>query len=513
MHPLTLITLTAFLLSLFLTPLVRRAALRFGLSDKPDGMRKLHAEETALGGGLAVLIGIFGAIFILLAYPNAWGYELSHSPLFLIGFMVSATVLCGIGLVDDKVMLRGRQKLLGQAVAATILILSGLLIESVTVLGWKIDLGLYAYPITLLWLLGAINALNLIDGSDGLAATVGLILSVALAGLCILSQHYSDGVLALAIAGALAGFLYHNLPPARIFLGDGGSMLIGLVLGALAIRSSLKGPATIALAAPTAIMAVPMFDVLMAVLRRKLTGRSIYAPDRGHLHHRVQARGYTGIKVVVFFGAICSVTAIGALISVYQKNELMALGTVAAVLLTLIVTRVFGHTEVLLLIGRLRNFLLSFFTTAAAARARNRQQLLQMRDTPEWKELWTELTNLADRFDLSHVRLNLNLPQLQDEFHATWNRTTQPDMHDLWQSEIPLHFGHAPAGKLYVAGACRIGSACKQMGELLSSLRPFENQLQDLILELITRPNKTTQPETPRTESAVLPLTALPTKV
>lgn len=321
MQTLIFITAAAFLISLLVTPLIRRGALRIGLCDRPDGQRKLHAESTAVGGGLAILIGFFGAIFLLLAYPNAWGHELSASPLFLIGFMVSATILCGVGLIDDRIMLRGRQKLAGQIVATMVLMASGVVIENVTILDWRLELGIFAYPITLLWILGAINALNLIDGADGLATSVGLILSLALAGMCFLSNHVSDGVLALMFAGSLAGFLYHNLPPARIFLGDGGSMLIGLMLGALAIRSSLKGPATVALAAPTAIMAIPMFDVLMAVIRRKLTGRSLYAPDRGHLHHRIAASGYGGIKTVIFFGVMCSVTALGALISVYEKNS------------------------------------------------------------------------------------------------------------------------------------------------------------------------------------------------
>jgi len=480
MIPLAIITATAFVLSLLITPVVRKYALQAGFCDQPDGGRKKHLTATAVGGGVAVLFGFFGAIFIPLASPNVWGGELSQDPLFLIGLMVSATVLCGVGLIDDRIRLRGRQKLVGQACAATILILSGLLIESVTIFDYQLDLGLLAFPFTLFWILGAINALNLIDGVDGLATSVGLILSIGLAGMCFLSHHWSDGVLALMIAGSLAGFLYHNLPPAKIFLGDGGSMLIGLVLGALAIRSSLKGPATIALAAPTAIMAVPIFDVLMAILRRKLTGRSLYAHDRGHLHHRMQAKGYSTTKLLLIFGSLCTLTVLGAFVSVYQKNEMLAFGSVVAVFGMLIVTRVFGHVESLLLIAKLKKFFMSF--TRDAGHERN-QELMQLQGTKEWEHLWLTLTQFAERFDLSQVRLNLNLHSINEEFHAKWERKSPPDLQEYWSCDIPLHLRDMPLGKVSLMGSCRSESACEWMGELIAGLKPFELQLIELIEE------------------------------
>jgi UDP-GlcNAc:undecaprenyl-phosphate/decaprenyl-phosphate GlcNAc-1-phosphate transferase len=483
MTTLALITLIAFLLSLGLTPTVRRAALRIGLSDKPDGQRKLHGEATAVGGGVAVLLGFFGAIFVLMTYPNVWGSELAESPRFLIGLMVSSAVLCGVGLVDDRISLRGRQKLLGQAIAASILILSGLMIERVALLGYQLELGVFAFPFTLLWLLGAINALNLIDGVDGLATSVGLILSLGLAGMCFFSEHYSDGVLALMIAGSLAGFLYHNLPPARIFLGDAGSMLIGLVLGALAIRSSLKGPATIALAAPTAIMAVPMFDVAMAIVRRKLTGRSLYAPDRGHIHHRIQAQGYSTVKVLLVFGLLCGVTSLGALVSVYQHNEYLALGSILAVLGTLVVTRVFGHSEFLLLIRKVKRFLSSLVAIHRPSEPPRAEQSLQLQGTREWELLWRMLTDFAERHDLGDVQLTLHISQIQEDFHAHWERRGRPDPDELWKCEIPLRVRSHPVGKVVLSGVCPDTSVCAWMEELIAGLRPFELELVELLQE------------------------------
>src|SRR5262249_15642423 len=130
----------------------------------------------------------------------------------------------------------------------------------------RVECGLFATPGPMAWMPGALNALNLIDGSDGVATTVGIVLSLALTALAMVTGHTMDAILAAGLLGALLGFLFYNFPPASVFLGDAGSMLIGLVLGVLAIRSALKGPATVALATPTALWAIPLFDVSMAIL-------------------------------------------------------------------------------------------------------------------------------------------------------------------------------------------------------------------------------------------------------
>src|SRR5437868_2212657 len=148
-----------------------------------------------------------------------------------------------------------------------------------------------AVPVTLFLLLGAIGSLNLIDGMDGLLSTVGVLVSLAVAGMAVMGGHWLAACAAVALAGALLGFLRYNFPPATIFLGDSGSMLIGLVLGVLAIKSALKTPTTVALMAPAVLLTIPIFDTFAAILRRKLTGRSIYSTDRGHLHHCLLSRG------------------------------------------------------------------------------------------------------------------------------------------------------------------------------------------------------------------------------
>ena len=273
----------AFTTCLLVTPVVRKLALRLNIVDSPDKHRKLHQQATPLGGGVAVLLSFLGVVAAVLIFSDSQRAEAADNAWFLFGIITSAVVLCAVGLLDDRHGLRGRQKLLGQVGAVCILLSSGLVIDSVQIFGSTFELGLLSVPFTMFWLLGAINALNLIDGVDGLATSVGIILSAAASVMAILTGHPTEAFLAMAVSGALCGFLIYNSPPASIFLGDAGSMIIGLILGALAIRSALKGPATVVLSVPTAILAIPIFDVSMAIVRRRLTGRSIYTTDRGSL--------------------------------------------------------------------------------------------------------------------------------------------------------------------------------------------------------------------------------------
>jgi UDP-GlcNAc:undecaprenyl-phosphate/decaprenyl-phosphate GlcNAc-1-phosphate transferase len=340
----------ACLFAVVLTPLVRRVAWRWEIVDRPDGHRKLHKEPVPLGGGVAVAAATFAALAGV--FPGRT-LSVAHSQ-FLQAFAAASIGICILGIIDDRWKLRGRQKLMGQIALVLLLVWGGLRIDAIEVMGQRIHLGLLAVPFTLFWLLGAINALNLIDGVDGLASSIGIIMSVTIGFMAWLGGHIVDAYCALALAGALAGFLVYNRPPARIYLGDAGSMLIGLILGTLAIRSSLKGPATVALAAPVTVWAVLFFDVGIAILRRKLTGQSIYATDRAHLHHLLLKRGYTAGRVVLVIGLLCIICALAAVASVVWDSELVALGIAAAVLATLVLTRSFGHSECRLLAQRTR---------------------------------------------------------------------------------------------------------------------------------------------------------------
>lgn len=298
--------LLACVTSLVLTALVRELAPRIGLTDRPDGHRKVHGKATPLGGGIAVFLATVSVLGVVLIQPNAFNEFLWKHWTLLSSLMMAGTVIAVVGLIDDRFGLRGWHKLIGQIVAASILIYNGLVIHGVGIFGWEIQLGGLAVLVTLFWLLGAVNALNLLDGLDGLATMIGIILVATIAVMAAKTRHPEVMILGFVFAGSLVGFMRFNFPPASIFLGDTGSMLIGLVVGVLAIQASLKGAGTVLLAAPLAVWAIPIFDSTAAIVRRKLSGQSIYTTDRGHLHHRLLSLLGSSRRVLAWLAVCCA---------------------------------------------------------------------------------------------------------------------------------------------------------------------------------------------------------------
>ena len=203
---------TAFVACLLITPVVRRAARGLRIVDSPDTHRKLHDKAIPLGGGVAILLSFLLSLGIVATFSDSQSFQLAHDLQFVVGLVAAAVTICFIGVIDDRYSLRGRQKLLGQLVAASALVCSGLVISNIAILGLEIQLGLLAVPFTYFWLLGAINALNFLDGADGLATSVGIVLSLAIAGMAFLTQHSTEAFLACAMAGGLTAFLVYNRP-------------------------------------------------------------------------------------------------------------------------------------------------------------------------------------------------------------------------------------------------------------------------------------------------------------
>ncbi len=488
MNTLIAITASAFVASTVLTFLVRRSALRLGIVDRPDGVRKLHSDPVPLGGGVAIYLAFVVTILGLFYWPNPWKANLHADWTYYAGLLVSAACICVLGLLDDRINIRGRQKLIGQIAAIAVLIASGLVIRRFTIFEWGIDLGLLSVPFTAFWMLGAINALNLIDGVDGLATSIGLVFSLTLATMAFLLGHEVDALIGMALAGSLAGFLIFNFPPARMFLGDSCSMLIGLILGALAIRSSLKGPATVALAAPTAVWAVLILDVSMAIVRRKLTGRSIYTTDRSHLHHTLLQKGFSGKRIVIWVGLLCVFCAAGALASISYQNDFLAIGSALAVVGAMVLTGFFGHSECALMFRSAKAFVVSVLRLPSGSQQQAAPMTSRLHGNREWDSLWNALSDYAERFDLCLVQLNVNLPALHEEYHAVWKRKHGSDHDQMWHATLPLICDNQVIGRLRLAGqAAKNEAVSRWMAELIEGLKPFEEQVQ----ELATTPSAT----------------------
>jgi UDP-GlcNAc:undecaprenyl-phosphate GlcNAc-1-phosphate transferase len=459
---------------LVLTPVVRALATRLGLVDHPDGRRKMHDRAIPVAGGIAILLSGAAGVAVALAWPSWLQDALMEFGGGLGALLVASVILCAVGVADGYGCVRGRHKFLGQVVAVAVLIGCGLEVRQVSLLGWDLDLGPLAVPFTAFWLLGAINSLNLIDGMDGLLSCVGLIICLAMAVMGVVAGRWEAVCIALALAGALLGFLRYNFPPASIFLGDCGSMLIGLVVGVVAIQSSLKSPATIVLATPLAVLTIPVFDTTAAILRRKLTGRSLYTTDRGHLHHCLLRRGLSNRAVLGFVSFFSLVAALGALASFALHNEVLAVGVMVGLVGVLVVTGLFGRAEFVLLKERVCQTALSL----VSGNGTPRQMEVQLQGEGDWKEVWDVLTSVGNRLNLLTIRLDVNAPAMHQGYHARWDRF-EDEADDLgrWRAEIPLSIRGRTVGRLEIAGQRDREPVWAKIATLCQILEKFEAEL------------------------------------
>jgi UDP-GlcNAc:undecaprenyl-phosphate GlcNAc-1-phosphate transferase len=290
---------------------------------------------------VAVLLGVIAAV------AAAWfclPVDGRFSHLALTG-LVSGTAVCLTGAVDDRWLLSSRTKLILQVAAVAPLVWSGYGITQIQAFGVPIHFGAFGMVITATWLVGCINAMNFLDGMDGLASLIGLVVALVSAVIAGLVGNSHAALLGICLAGALAGFLVHNLPPARIFLGDSGSMLIGLLLGLIGIAGTMKTPTTLAIAVPVLLMALPILDTVLAIVRRKLTGRRVDVADREHIHHRLLDRGLSQRQALVFIGGVCLATGLASIVAVWLRSDMIAWLAAAFAVAIPIRTKWFGQHE------------------------------------------------------------------------------------------------------------------------------------------------------------------------
>ena len=476
---LLLVGTIAFLLATLLTPMVRGAARRYGIVDKPDQLRKLQSNAIALGGGLAVLSAfVITCGIALVTAPEAMVYVRNNWQLIL-AISSSLIAISVVGFADDAWTIRGRQKLAAQVLIGLFLCFSGLQIHEVTLFSFKIQLGWMAIPVTLLWLAGTSNALNLIDGSDGLCSTVGIIVCAAISAMAYYGDHHAEALMAAALAGALLGFLIFNFPPASIYLGDSGSLLIGLAVGVLSI---LKGPTSVAMFAPLALLAIPLFDSSMAILRRKLTGRSIYAVDRAHLHHNLLKSGLSTKGLLMVVSLLSGLTALGAFFSVAMNQEGLAIASALIVIGILVASKVFGYVELILLGKRTVNFGRSLLVRRGPKGDNQvHEHSMQLQGSRSWDIIWQTLTEFAEKHGLCKVCLDLNVPWMQEGFHASWYRAKMPDVSERWQTKIPIVSSSKVVGRLEIAAPLGGEPAYRLMSLAAEMMESLENHIQRVI--------------------------------
>ena len=289
----------AFLLVVLLTPVVSLAASRAGVLDRTDGDRRMHLRPLPRLGGVAIFAGI--------AIPCA-AFGSQHG---FWGVMLGAALMCALGAIDDVISLPPGAKLTGQiAIAAVPVALSSgnISIDHVTIpLIGVFDLGVIAYPVTILWIVAIANIVNFIDGMDGLAAGFCAIAAMTFAILSASLGHADTAAVAAVVAGAAIGFLRYNFHPATIIMGDSGSLMLGYLLATLAIEGVLKTAAAVSLVFPLVILALPILDTSFVILKRLKYRQPIYQADRWHFHHRFANIGFSQRRTALTLYAWCIV--------------------------------------------------------------------------------------------------------------------------------------------------------------------------------------------------------------
>lgn len=298
----------AFLTSFASTPWARELAHIIGAIDVPKDARRMHKTPTPRLGGIAIFFGFLIAVICFVVLTPE-----------IIGIVAGSVIIVVMGAMDDRKPIKAWKKLLIQIAAALIVALSGVRIEIFTnpVLFFENDyliLGKLSIPLTVIWIVAITNAVNLIDGLDGLAAGVASISSICILVIALMVSESNIAILTACIAGACVGFLPYNFNPASIFMGDSGSNFLGFMLACISIEGLFKGYAVISFAVPLLLLALPIFDTSVAILRRIKNKKPVMAPDRGHLHHKLVDMGFSQKQAVLILYTISAVLGLSAII-------------------------------------------------------------------------------------------------------------------------------------------------------------------------------------------------------
>ncbi len=425
MYSLLLLGLVSFLLSSLLTPIICGICRRLRIVDQPDA-RKLHNGAIPRLGGIAVAFS-YGLAFAVLILTKLKGGTLVFDALpFACKLLPAAGLVFATGLLDDLLGLRPVQKLLCQVAAALFAYFAGIRVYAIagqTFGHW------WSLPVTVLWLVACMNAMNLIDGVDGLAAGVGLF-ATATSLLAALMQHNMElAFVTLPLAASLLGFLRYNFNPARIFLGDCGSLFIGFLLGCYGVLWSQKSATVLGMAAPLIAFSIPLLDTLLSIIRRFLRRQPIFGADRGHIHHRLLERGLSPRKVALLLYATCALAAVISLSMLNGRFEMLFIAIFCGI--TCFGIQRLGYIEFdtagrMLLEGSFRRLLNSQISIQSF------QATLSRAGSPD--DCWSVIKNAYKDFGFYQIEMRFAGRQYaDDEDHEAMPRG--------WRLQIPLPDG------------------------------------------------------------------------
>ncbi len=464
-----------------LTPLVTRLGHRL----KAYGAARNGTKEAIPRlGGLAVFGAVLMAWGLLSFYDNSVARNFRQEISTLVLMLVPGIVILLLGVYDDIFQASPWQKLLVQSLAAGMAYWGGFKIVSIShVLGPGPHNALLTFGLTWLWIVGVTNAFNLIDGMDGLAGGVAFFVTIPVFLMALFSNAVLACVLAITLAGALVGFLRYNFAPAKIYLGDTGSLFLGFMLATLAIHTSHKSTTLLAVVIPLAAFGLPLLDTMLAVVRRFLQGKPIFGADREHIHHQLLRRGLSKRSVVLVLYGLAALFALGSLL-------IMGTGHTAALIVVLVgVSAWFVNRQ-------LRYDELAEFNVYVSRALRSQRQVLanqillrkaaqEMAAAETVASLWERMTTALALVDFDSARCGvLANPDWNGGRQLRWRRDGIRDDDPVWSVTIPLADDGAAFGELEISRFIGKQRLLFQFSSLLDTLVPaFEARLAKLIEE------------------------------
>ncbi|MBQ2960958.1 MAG: undecaprenyl/decaprenyl-phosphate alpha-N-acetylglucosaminyl 1-phosphate transferase [Oscillospiraceae bacterium] len=312
----------SLVISYFMTPPVKGFAEHVGAIDVPKDDRRVHDHPIPRMGGLAIFLGFVLSLLIFVPMDMK-----------VMGLLLGALIIAVVGGVDDIIPLSPSAKLLAQFIAALVCVRCGIIftaISNINIFGNTsyVEIGFLSFPLTIIWIMGCTNAVNLIDGLDGLAVGVSAISSFTMLVVSLLVSEPVVSIILAALAGACLGFMPFNFNPAKIFMGDVGSQFLGFVLGVVSIMGMFKFQAIITFIVPLLALAVPLADTSFAFIRRILKGQSPFHADKGHFHHRLMATGLSQKQTVAVLYGVSAIMGLVAVLISGHNSLIKALCTV-----------------------------------------------------------------------------------------------------------------------------------------------------------------------------------------
>jgi len=463
-------------LGIVLTFLVRKIGRRLRIVDQPDDLRKRHERAVPRVGGVAVFLAFLLATLLARRVCAAIFHDAAFRSEPVWPLFGGALVVVAIGLWDDVKGIRARWKLLLLAAVSLGMYFAGYRITSATCpCSGSVVLGRWTAPVTIFWFLGCMNAVNLIDGLDGLAGGVTLFACVTIFVAGTMLDTASAMIASLALAGVLVGFLVYNFHPASIFLGDCGSYLLGFVIACQGLRGNQKANTVFALLIPLIALGLPVIDTTLAIIRRWSQGLSLFTSDREHIHHRLLQAGYNQRQTVLMMYGICVLLAAAALLTAAMNDRRAAALVLALGAAAVLIVRAVGRAEIKRLKHRVGRYLANW-RRAQQIKTAGHEAVQRIRHAETMEAVWNGFALSAAGLDLDRADLLIRLPHSWPDGQAkrfSWSRDDgrpQDAGLETWAMTLPLRNGDREVGEFTVTHRTRGECFASAMPETLDAV-------------------------------------------